>query len=271
MADQEEVASGGRPTQPELDVAIAPSEIRQSAITSHSIGIPELSVLLKAVPNDGDLEDYERAAIEGNVLGLSTESGREWRFATLRRLYLFRSDSILFQSLRTLWEIQEKGRPLLGALCAMATDTVFRASAAVVLRTSEGDFVTVDAFAEAIEETYPGAYAMSTLRKASRNAYASWEQSGHLGTAEQGQKARLRAPCTPAAVAYALLLGYLQGRRGEALFESPWTAILDHPRSQLYDLAFAGSQQGMLEYRNAGGVIEVGFRELLRLTGREGS
>jgi hypothetical protein len=243
---------------------IVPSDVRQSAITSHSIGIPELSQLLDVVPAGAELDQYEEAAVNGNVLALATESGRRWRFATLRRLYLLRPDSVLFRSLRDLWDSDDEGRPLLAALCAMATDTVFQASASVVIDTAPGDEVTVVQFEEAIESVYPGAYASSTRQKAASNAYASWQQSGHLGPPVKGRKVRQRAPATPAATAYALMLGHLQGSRGEALFETTWAHILDHPRSHLYDLAFAASQRGMLEYRNAGGVVEVGFRELLR-------
>lgn len=243
---------------------ILPADVRQSAITSHSIGIPELSHLLDVVPSDAELRDYERAAIGDNALALATESGRDWRFATLRRLYLFRPDSVLFRALRDLWPIEEEGRPLLATLCAIATDTVFRASATAVIDSSPGDEIKAADFAGAIEAAYPGVYAASTLKKAASNAYASWQQSGHLGPAEGGRKPRQRATCRPADVAYALLLGHLQGMRGEALFETLWARVLDHPRSYLYDLAFAASQRGMLEYRNAGGVIEVSFRQLLR-------
>lgn len=243
---------------------IIPSDVRQSAITSHSIGIPELTHLLDVVSAGAVLDEYQAAAVNGNVLALATESGREWRFATLRRLYLLRPDSVLFRSLRDLWDSEDKGRPIVAALCAMATDTVFRASANVIIDTAPGDDVGVSQFEEAIEAAYPGAYASSTRKKAASNAYASWQQSGHLGPPEKGRKVRQRAPATPAAAAYALMLGYLQGARGEALFETPWAQVLDHPRSHLYDLAFAASQRGMLEYRNAGGVVELGFRQLLR-------
>jgi hypothetical protein len=39
---------------------------------------------------------------------------------------------------------------------------------------------------------------------------------------------------------------------------------LDQPRSHLFDLAAVASQQGMLEMRQAGGVVDVTFHELLR-------
>lgn len=243
---------------------IVPGDERQSAITSHSIGVPQLARLLDVVPADAELADYQRAVVDENVLALATVTGREWRFATLRRLYLLRPDSLLFRALRDLWDIEEEGRPMLAALCCMATDTVFRASASAIVETSPGDEVAVDDFAKTIETAYPGAYAASTLKKAASNAYASWQQTGHLGGAEDGWKPRLRAVCRPASVAYALFLAHLQEARGEALFQTLWAKVLDHPRSHLYDLAFAASQRGILEFRNAGGVVEVGFRELLR-------
>jgi hypothetical protein len=243
---------------------IAAQEVRQSGITSHSIGVSELTRLLEVVDAGAPLENFRQAVVRDNVLGLSTESGRDWRYATLRRLYLLRPDSVLFRALRDLWDMDEDARPLLAALCAMATDTVFRASAAAILETLPGDEVAVDKFASAISAAYPEAYARSTLQKAASNAYASWQQTGHLGAARKGHKVRQQAVCRPADLAYALLLGHMQGMRGEALFQTDWAKVLDRPKSQLHDLAFAASQRGMLEYRNAGGVVEVGFRELLR-------
>lgn len=243
---------------------IAPADSRRSAITGHSIGIAELSRLLDAVPPHAEPEAYERTAIGDNVLGLATATGRRKRFGSLRRLYLLRPDSIVFRALRDLWAVEEEARPLLAVLCAIATDSVFRASGSVVLATHPGDQVTVSDFLESVEDAFPGAYAASTLQKAADNAYASWQQSGHLERPEGGHKRRRRPFCGPADVAYALLLGQLQDQRGEALFETLWARVLGQPRSQLYEMAFAASQRGMIEYRNAGGVVEVGFRELLR-------
>lgn len=243
---------------------IVPADVRRGAITSHSLGLPELSRLTAAVPADADAEDYERAAIDENVLGLGTATGRRKRLTTLRRLYALRPDSVLFRALRDLWAVDEEARPLLAVLCALAHDSVFRASASVVLSTHPGDKVTVREFLSAVEAAFPGAYAASTLQKAADNAYASWQQSGHLKPPADGHKRRQRPVCRPADVAYALLLGHLGNRRGEALFQTLWAQVLDQPRSQLYELAFAASQRGMIEYRNAGGVVEIGFKQLLR-------
>lgn len=206
------------------------------------------------------------AVLDGNVLGLDTDSGRSWRFQTLRRLYFLRPDSILFRALRDLWPDEAEARPLLAGLCAMATDTAFRATADLIVRRSPGEELNAGDFAEVIEARYPEAYAESTKRTLARNAAGSWEQTSHLSSLQGKTRTRLRirAICRPADVAYAFLLGHLEGARGEGLFDTLWAKVLDVPRSHLPDLAFAASQRGMLEFRSAGGVTEVSFRELLR-------
>jgi hypothetical protein len=243
---------------------ITDERVRHSAITSHAIGVPELSTLLDHVNANSDYDAYRRAVLEDNVLGLATANGRLWRFKTLRRVYLFRPDSLLFRALRDLWPDEEAARPLLACLCALAMDTVFRATAHYVLTLGPGTQVATIDFGKPVEETFPGVYAASTMRTIESKAYASWAQTGHLGPPSKGARPRIRALACPANLAYALMLGYLQGVRGEALFETIWAQVLDAPRRQMYDLAFGASQKGLIDFRHAGGVVEVSFRELLR-------
>ena len=65
-------------------------------------------------------------------------------------------------------------------------------------------------------------------------------------------------------MSYALMLGYLQGLRGQTLFETLWVQVLDLPKSRLVDLAATAAQRGLLEFRNSGGVVEITFHQLLR-------
>lgn len=243
---------------------IVPADVRQSAITSQSIGVAELEIVMASVPLGSDEATYESAIVEENVLGLKTTTSREWRFKTLRRLYGLSQESMLFRSLSDLWAGDPGAHPLLACLAAMSRDTVFRSTADFVISLGIGDEVHHADFIDPIRDQYPDAYQDSTIATIAKKAYASWGQTGHLGEAEGGNRVRTRAVCKPENVAYALMLGHLEGNRGEALFDTIWARVLDHPRSHLYDLAFAASQRGMLEFRNAGGVVEVGFRELLR-------
>ncbi|HKO37389.1 MAG TPA: hypothetical protein VJU14_03375 [Solirubrobacterales bacterium] len=243
---------------------IVPADHSGGTNTSHTIVVAALSKLLEAVPPGAPPAAYEEAVLEANVLGKETDGSRWRTFRYLRELYLLRPDSLLFRGLRDLWPVDPEAQPLLAGLCALARDPVFRASGAAVGAAKYGDSLRAPDLAAAVEAAFPGNYGPGTLAKIGRNAFSSWEQTGHLEGQRPGAKIRVRAACRPADVAYALLLGYLEGSRGKSLFETGWARFLDHSPSQLMDLAWSASKQGMLELRAAGGVVEVGFRELLR-------
>jgi hypothetical protein len=101
----------------------------------------------------------------------------------------------------------------------------------------------------------------STLDKVVRNAASSWTQSGHLKG--RGRKIRQRVTPTAVTTAYALLLGYLTGARGAALFETLWAQVLDTPAGELMHLAMDARRLGFLDMSQSGGVIEMAFSRLL--------
>lgn len=240
-------------------------KVSGGANTSHTLLFPELATLLDEVPRAGaEISSYLEAVVSRNVLGKETQSGRLRTFRYLRELYVLRPDSILFRAMHDLWWFDHSGRPLLACVCGLARDASFRASSEAIVKASPGDELTSRDLAAAVEERFPSSYSNATLAKIGRNTFASWQQTGHLNPHASGIKKRCRAICRPSNVAYALLIGHLQGARGQALFETLWAQVLDQPRSHLYDLATAASQAGLLEFRNAGGVVEVGFSHLLR-------
>jgi hypothetical protein len=243
---------------------IVPGDVPGGPSTSQTIMIASLRRLLSLVPVDASPDAYRFAVMEENVLAKDTASGREWAFRQLRRFYSFDAHSLLFRALRDVWEHDEVGQPLLGLLCAIARDPVLRASSAAILAAEPGTVVSPSDFDEAIEAAFSGAYRDSTRRAAAQKVASSWAQSGHLHAERPTSKVRARVRPTPASVAYALLLGHLQGTRGQALFGTLWLQLLDQPKSHLVDLAATASQQGILEFRNAGGVVEVTFHHLLR-------
>jgi hypothetical protein len=232
--------------------------------TSHTIVVAALAALLEALPPYASRLDYERAVLDDNVLGKTTEGARKRTFRYLKELYLLRPDSLLFRALRDLWPGDVAARPLLAGLCAFARDSSFRASGRAIAASSPGDPVTAADLAQAVAECFPASYGIGTLAKIGRNTLSSWEQTGHLAKAGRSTKVRVRATCRPENLAYALLLGHLEGARGQALFETRWAQVLDQPKSHLFDLAVGASQSGLLEFRHAGGVVDVSFHELLR-------
>lgn len=252
-----------------IDHEITPGDQSGGATTSHTIVVPALQRLLDAVDTYAAVEDYERAVLDDNVLAKDTAGARKRTLRYLRELYLLRPDAVLFRALRDLWNDDRSGQPLLAGLCALARDPVFRASSDAIFSSDPGDEMLSHDLATAVEKVFPDAYSESTLAKIGRNTASSWEQTGHLEAVARTEKVRRRATCTPSATAYALLLGHLEGRTGEALFDTIWATALDQPRAHLLDLATVASQRSLIDFRHSGGVIDVGFSELLRpLEGR---
>lgn len=246
------------------DNEIVPGDRSGGTNTSHTIVVPALTALLSVVDRHAEHAIYEQAVIAENVLGKDTTGSRQRTFRYLRELYLLRPDSTLFRALRDVWNDDPSGQPLLAGLCALARDTVFRASASAILQSDPGDEITSSDLSTAVGEVFPSAYNDATLAKIGRNTASSWEQTGHLEAVARNEKLRRRPTCTSATVAYALLLGQLEGVRGAALFDTIWAQVLDQPRAHLMGLATVASQRSLIDFRHSGGVTEVGFTELLR-------
>jgi hypothetical protein len=247
-----------------LSAEIVPGDRSGGTNTSHTIVVAALQRLLAIVGSRAGVEAYEQAVVTDNVLGKGTTGSRLRTLRYLKELYLLRPDSVLFRALRDLWPDDPAGQPLLAGLCALSRDSVFRASVPAILHADPGDQITSSSLADVVERTFPSAYSDRTLAKIGRNTFSSWEQTGHLEAVARTEKVRCRAICTPACVAYALLLGHLEGLDGEALFDTVWARVLDQPRSHLVDLASVASQRLLIDFRNSGGVLDIGFSELLR-------
>jgi len=228
---------------------------------SRTIMLTELRLLLEACPSRASLEDYRAAVVEDNALLKRTVATRRESLRRLRELYALTPTTLLFHGLRDLWD-DRGAQPLLALLCAVARDVLLRSTAPAILAAPVGHPLTPHMLTEGAQESFHGLLGAGTLARIGRNAASSWQQSGHLRG--HRHKVRAHADCHPAAVAYALLLGHLCGARGQGLFSTFWSSLLDAPPHILHEQALAASRQGWIEYRRAGDVVEVGFRHLLR-------
>lgn len=229
--------------------------------------LDELSHLLDAVPGEAPREDYADAVMQHNCLGKLTAATRKLSLQRLTELYALEPQVILFRVLRDLWGRNEASRPLLALLLALARDPLLRVTATAVIRTPYGhEFarqVMKDALVDAVADRLNGA----TLDKVIRNASSSWTQSGHFRG--RGRKTRQKVEATPAATAYALLLGFAVGRRGRLLFETPWTCVLDASPDDLIDVAVTAKRLGLLDLKQSGSMIDVSFPALFTDRERE--
>ena len=229
--------------------------------TSRTIMLNELQAVLVSCRHDATRDDYLAAIQEENCLAKRTAATRKLSSQRLSELYALDPKVALFWVMRRCWYADRAGQPILALLLALARDPLLRASAAPILRTRSGEELARQHLTDSLTRAVGRRLSESTIDKVVRNAASSWTQSGHL----KGRGRKVRQTVTPTATtaAFALLLGYLAGRRGAMLFESLWAQVLDSPVGQLMHLAMDARRLGFLDMRQSGGVIDVSFSRLM--------
>ena len=243
--------------QPELGFKIGVS----GAHTARTMMLADLTTLLGAAPGEAKREDFNRLVVEENILGKRTTSNRWLTARHLADLYALDCDVTIFRLLRFFWSVNPSARPMLALLCAQARDALLRLSAKKVLETKLGETLTSQDFVDFFSHELLGRFSQAMTLSLAQNVAASWAQAGFF----QGKihKVRTRPVVPPATAAYALALGYLCGQHGQVLIEGGWAQLLDVPRAQVIRLAQEASKRGWLDFKGAGNVFEINFRQVL--------
>jgi hypothetical protein len=229
--------------------------------SSRTIMAKELAILINSVPQAENIFDYQHAIIEDNVLLKKTFATRKESFTRLRTIYSLDPKVLVFRALKDLWETSSGSQSLLSLLCAICRDKFLRASTSIIINTPIGQSLNSEEFEKHIQVELPD-FAKKTVETMSRNISSSWTQSGHL--AGRNEKIRSKVIPTAPVVAYALLMGYLCGARGDNLFETPWIKVLDSTVYSLHNLAKNAALSGWLDYKKSGEVTEITFKYLMR-------
>jgi hypothetical protein len=224
--------------------------------------LTELTSLLEYMSTtDAAKTDYTRAIVEDNCLAKRTEKNRQISKRFLVELYSLDPGRLLFRSLLFFWQRDPAGRPLLALLCVYARDGLLRSTAKYILNLSQGASVSRHSMEVFLDGLDPGRYSPAKLASNAKNLNATWTQSGHLDG--RVRKVRSRANPTAGNVSYALLLGYVTGVRGQALFQTEYTKLLDCPFDKATQLAEEASRKGWIVFKRVGDVIEVLFPNLI--------
>jgi hypothetical protein len=203
-------------------------------------------------------ERLDSLVLGENILQKQTGSGRRLSLRHLLELYGLGAPPPISRAMIGLWPRAGEGQPTLALLAALAREVLLRDSAEIVLAAPAGGRVRAADFAELFEERYPGHYTSKMFGKISRNCASTWTQSGHLRG--RVRKERARPAVSPAAAAYAALLGSLAGFGGPALLASPWLRVLDCSKTELLALLKKAEGYGLLRLRAGGDVVEIEVR-----------
>lgn len=229
--------------------------------TSRTIMLDELRAVLATCRPDATRDNYLAAIQEDNCLGKRTAATRKLSSQRLSELYALDPEVPLFRVMRRCWYADRDGQAVLALLLALARDPLLRVAAMPVLRMRPGEELIRQQMTDALNRAVGSRLNECTLDKVVRNAASSWTQSGHL--TGHSRKIRRNVSPTAAATAFALLLGYLTGKRGPALFETLWAQVLDASPGELIHLAMDARRLGFLHMSQSGGAIDVTFSQLL--------
>lgn len=222
----------------------------------------ELGLLLSVVPDVTALPaTYVQAVVQDNCLAKRSIANRRRTAQHLLTLYSLDPSLALFRALRTFWRRDPIGRPLLALCCACSRDMLLRQTVPFVVDRSEGSVVTRTELEGYLEAEHPGRFSGATLKSVAQNINATLTDSGHL--AGKAVKTRSHATATAGAVAYALLLGYLEGARGMGLLSTDYAMLMDCSKERIVELASDASARGWIVFKHISDVYDVSFPSLL--------
>ncbi len=229
-----------------------------SVHTKRTIMLKELSNLLDYVNNDhADLAAYRSAIIEENCLGKKTSSNRRYTAQYLQSLYILDTSEIVYKAFLFYWKRDAASRPMLALLLSYLREVWVRESFPYITTLSVGMIVDKNVIEDFIEKKYPLRFSPIMKSSLVRNLLSTWTQSGYL--LGKTKKTRKRPAIGVGAVAFALYLGYIFGKRGEMLLQTDYTKLLETLESEILEHAQIASMKGWLVLKRAGNVVEILF------------
>ena len=221
--------------------------------TSRTMMLSDLEVVMKELQDKSAHQELARIIREENVLGKRTSVTRGISLQKLRSLYGLNDALPLFRVFRELWTIEKS--PVLASLLARARDPLFDSSYETIASLLPGNSVGAPDFETDLRDWWGAVYQEKTLKSALRNVSSSWSQAGYLEGLPE--KRRIHPVVNKTALTLALWIGYVDGFRDQRLLESRWVRSLETDEDRLETLLEVCRREGLIEYRNAGGVVEI--------------
>jgi hypothetical protein len=218
---------------------------------------------LEKVMNYGtEIEDFNEA-LNANVANKLSKSNLLETNSRLRRLYRFDNNDIWFRSFRHYWHLTDQGKKsIITILYAISNDYLLSESIDLVVGARIGDRIAIEKFDKNIEKYHPGNYSDNTRRSAAQNIASSWKQAGYI----QGKVKNIRSKVVHDyyTVAFALLMSYLNGDRGDYILMSRWVKALALGTDELRDLIKEAAKRDLLQYQYGGNVTTISFENQLQ-------
>jgi len=227
--------------------------------TSRTIMFSELSQVMNHGIEGGNFNEILNSNVSNKLSNRNLLKTNQY----LKQLYGFDKKDLLFRCFKHYWTlVDNEKKSILALLFALSNDFLLRESIDLVVNTKVGERVAIEKFDDNIEKYHQGKYSVNTRRSAAQNVASSWKQAGYV----QGKVKNIRVQpnhdyCT---VAFALLLSYLQGDRGEYILLSKWIKALALNSDELRDLIKEAAKRDLLQYQYGGNVTVISFENQLK-------
>lgn len=208
-----------------------------------------------------ETDEYAKA-MKANVFGKKSADGIRKTSKALSRIYHFDPELSIFKAFKYFWRIcSEEERPVLVFLFAFTQDHLLAESAEVVVHTKLGEKVTVEDLEENLNKFHPNKYSPRTLKSSAQNLASSWKQAGFING--KVKNIRVQPDISYRVAAFAFLLAFLQGDRGDFIMINPIVKSLGLGENGLRELAVEAAKQDLLQYQYGGGVTSFAFPQLV--------
>lgn len=237
------------------------SNARAGAHAARSMMYLEMLALVRGLPVVAGRGDFQRIVIDENLLEKPTLTSRKKSFHLLTELYGLDPDKALFRVFWNLAHADPESLPQLCLVCAYARDPQLRSSFELIRALRLGELLDQAAMQRHLEAAFPDRFSAATKKSLARNVSTTWAFGGHL--AGKVKKSRRLPEPRPVSAAYAMFAGFLTGLRGERLLSSPYTSLVASNRPQLLAALGLASARGLLSLKQAAGIVEFDFSNLL--------
>jgi hypothetical protein len=224
-----------------------------------------LNELSKVMDFSIELDNYQ-VSMNNNVFGKKSQDGVKKTSNFLTQLYGFDISIPAFRVFKHFWlECDRDERALISFVFAMKNDYLLQESISVVSSCKAGDKVVIESMMENIEKFHPKRFTDNTLRSVAQNIASSWKQAGLI--TGKVKNIRTQPYISYKVVAFAMLLSFLEGNRGDFIMHSNCVSALCLNDTKLRELAVEASKRDYLQYQYAGNVTSISFDKLINKIG----
>jgi len=221
----------------------------------------EMRTLVREMPITVTKNDFTKAIVEQNILEKPTLISRKKSLRHMVELYGMDPSKALF---RVLWKLGHSDLDSLSQLCLVcvyARDPQLRHSFELIRTLRLGEMLARADMEQHLEKGFPDRFSPAMKKSMAQNVNTTWTFGGHL--AGKAKKTRRLPEPRPISAAYAMFVGYLTGLRGERLLDSAFASLVVSNRSLLKASLSLASAKGLLSLKQAAGIVEFDFSNLL--------